>query len=283
MASRRDVLLALTNVLFAASGLGGLLTLYFDLTGRELAQVPPQYQRALGALLLLAALAFGLIEFSVTRDSRRAEGRGADQARAMVAGQVLAIIHSMDARLGYVEQVLAADQFAQRLQAVRERVAPALQEMALAGYRELIQQQRASQLRQSFNGAPLHLDQAGALSSSLLEAGLDPGLLQGFLQCLSGVRDSSENLLAALQRASSADGGKAWIDHRGRRVELEWEILKVRSLLAHLAGLQALGVLAGRRGGTAKPAPPSPSILIILIPLIILIILLILRRWAISM
>jgi len=164
------------------------------------------------------------------------------QARQLIASEVLANITAIDARLGFAETSLTEDNFGEELRAVRQKVAPAVQEVAASGYRKLLAEQEAASLRQNFNSRPLRSEFGQPMVQLLAQSGSDPETVRAFYDQLPETQWATEALLDTL--TLPAEGDAQELDYRKRRVRLALDTLRNRSRLAHVAGLRALNTLA---------------------------------------
>lgn len=179
-------------------------------------------------------------------DSPAEKQRKIDQAKTLIAEEILSNMTHLDARLGFVDTALVADDFHQRLQQVRDQVAPALATSFEAGYQQLIQAQTVASLRSAFASAPLSEVRA-PLTQVLLDANVDAGRVQTFYDNLASVRDASESLLheldlAADQTLKHSDRPEL-LEHHRRRVKNAIARLTNRAHIAHISGLMVLNSL----------------------------------------
>ena len=234
MYSARTILLALAEVLAAFALFLGLLKTYLDYSSIKLNTT--QYILA-GICLLLLATILGFNKFHFT-------GPKINQARRLVANEILNNISNMDIRLGLVQQALSHDEFRENLRSVREKVAPMLEQVAESGYHRLITEQKIASLRQAFNQNRISSEFGGQLTPTLMESGADIGAINSFYKSLDEVKSTSERLLEAMSdSASESVPMPEIIDFHNRHIDLEWENLINKSFCAHINGLYVLNEL----------------------------------------
>lgn len=169
--------------------------------------------------------------------------RKLEEAKRLIAEEVLTNITNLDARLGFVGQALADDRFDERLRAAREQVSPALNQAFDPSYRRLMRQQEIASLRGAFASRPLS-DLGASLMQVLSEGNADPELVKTFYSNLTEVQDVSESLLQELSTAAaqtSTDPRET--QHYQKRVQLAVARLLNRSQIAYLSGLMVLNSL----------------------------------------
>ena len=169
--------------------------------------------------------------------------RKLEQAKRLIAEEVLANITNLDARLGFVGTALADDHFDERLRAVRNQVAPSLNQVFDPSYHRLMRQQEISSLRSAFTSRPLS-ELRESLIQVLIEGNADPERVKAFYSSLTEVQDVSESLLQELSTAAaqtSTDPKET--EHYQKRVQLGVARLLNRSQTAHISGLIALDSL----------------------------------------
>ena len=169
--------------------------------------------------------------------------RKLEQAKKLIAEEVLTNIDNMDARLSYLADVLENDNFDKRLQDVRGKVAPSLSEIFDSGYRQLIRQQEISSLRGAFTSRPLY-EIREPLIQVLVDGNTDPEKVRAFYNSLTEVRDASESLFKELSTtAQETSTNPKIIAHQEKSVKLAIETLINRSQTAHIHGLSMLDSL----------------------------------------
>lgn len=168
--------------------------------------------------------------------------RKLEQAKRLIAQEVLTNIANLDARLGYTEAALLDDGFEEQLRKQRNQVAPSLDQIFDSGYRRIIRQQQISSLRGAFNSRPLNEVQA-PLIQVLVDGNADPERVRAFYNNLDEVRDVSESLFQELATASQASTDPKVISHHKKRIKLAVERLMNRSQIAYLSGLMVLDSL----------------------------------------
>lgn len=270
-----DLLSILLKILSALSLITGLLTFMLDWRGIEIAKLPPQYLKPVGLGLIVLAVVLGLLDYfsgksatepvartqlnfnapveSVinietlenlhlhTGDTPEVRRQKIVQAHRLLASDVLANVSSLDARLGFAEQAMARDSTEQRLTAIRKRVAPALNEVANAGYRRLISSQSHAALRQAFNSRPLRQEFGALLLQVLQESGADPDRVRFFYEQLAQAQDASESLLHTMSELAEYNADeKRDESYHARRLYLARAVLQNRSQLAYVAALRVL-------------------------------------------
>ncbi len=174
-------------------------------------------------------------------DSPHGQEQSIAQARRLLVNEVLANILSIDTRLEFVKTSLSRDKFSQKLDQVREKVAPALNQVAITGYRQLIAAQEVASLRQALNSRPLRLEFGPSLIQVLIESGGDPGPIRFFYDQLAQVQDASESLLNVLSTVATdnPNSEQSFIYYK-KQVALAVDVLQNRSTIAYLAGLKIL-------------------------------------------
>lgn len=178
----------------------------------------------------------------------------AEQRAALVAAEIRYYLAHVDARLGLVESVLAAnatvDDHGAALREVRATLVPALQTAATAGYQQLIAAQQVSGLRAQLNSYPL-LDQPNSfVLEAAADSGADPDEVRAFYAALGEVQAVTEDLFYALDqygvitgRALTEPAGDDWLAYANDKLTLAGERLRNRSSMAYLAGLRILNDL----------------------------------------
>ena len=177
-------------------------------------------------------------------DSPEEKQRKIDQAKALIAEEVLTNIANMDARLNLLPIALTMDDgdtFNERLGAVREQVAPALSQTFEMGYQQLIQQQAIASLRSAFASYPLYEIREN-LVQVLLDGNVNAERVEAFYSRLTEVREASEALLQELADAVEVKQSENMdlVVHHEKRVNLAIRKLDNRSQLAHLSALMLL-------------------------------------------
>jgi hypothetical protein len=169
-------------------------------------------------------------------DSPEIKQQKIEQAKSLIVGEILTNISNVDARLGFVEQASETDAFDKAFEKTREKVAPATKGIMESGYRQLIEEQKISTLRQFFNSRPLRSELGAPLINLLIQSNSKPDSVRLFYDQLAEVQSAAESLFDALSESTSPDNR----DYRTRRVDLANDVFKNRSLTAHAAGLLAL-------------------------------------------
>lgn len=164
-----------------------------------------------------------------------------DQAKRLIAEEVLTNIANMDARLGYAETILREDSdFDERLGDVRDRVAPIATDIFESSYDTLIMKQQVSSLRNAFSSRPLY-EVREPLVHTLIEGNADAERVKAFYNGLSEVRDVAESLLQELSTASTQTSAEQKTrDHFKKRVDLAARRMVNRSKTAYFYGLMVL-------------------------------------------
>ncbi|WP_019502822.1 PDZ domain-containing protein [Pseudanabaena sp. PCC 6802] len=169
--------------------------------------------------------------------------RKLEQAKSLIAEEIFTNITNMDARLSYVETALEDDNFDQRLQDVRNQIAPSLNHIFDSGYNRLIRQQQISSLRGAFASRQLS-EVRGPLIQVLIDGNADAERVRVFYSSLAEVQDVSESLLKGLSTAAAETSTDLEIvSHHKKRVKLDLERLLNRSEIAYLYGLMVLDSL----------------------------------------
>lgn len=169
--------------------------------------------------------------------------RKLEQAKKLIAEEVLTNINNMDARLSYLADTLEDDDFDKRLQDVRGKVAPSLSEIFDSGYRQLIRQQEISSLRGAFASRPLY-EVREPLIQVLVDGNANPEKVRAFYNNLTEVKDVSESLFQELSTAAQETStNPKIIAHQEKSVKLAIETLINRSQTAHIYGLSMLDSL----------------------------------------
>ena len=160
----------------------------------------------------------------------------------IVDSEVLANISNIDNRLGYVKEALEPDDFAKELNKVREKVAPSIKKQFATGYNQLIAEQQITSLRQAMNSSPLRIEFGQSLIQNLKESGIDPVKVNKFYDQLAEVQRVTESLFDTLSyvASTSVQDDKKQSDYNNRRINLAFNILKNRSVIAYVQGLQIL-------------------------------------------
>jgi transcriptional regulator with XRE-family HTH domain len=188
----------------------------------------------------------------------------AEQRAALVAAEIRYYLAHVDARLGLVESVLAAnatvDDHGAALREVRATLVPALQTVATAGYQQLIAAQQVSGLRAQLNSYPL-LDQPNSfVLEAAADSGADPDEVRAFYAALGEVQAVTEDLFHTLDeygaitgRALTDPASEGWVAFAHQKLALAGERLRNRSSLAHVAGLRILNDLLPAHPPTELP------------------------------
>jgi hypothetical protein len=181
-------------------------------------------------------------------DSPKIKQQKITLAKRAIASEILSDIAAIDARLGYVEEAVKPDKFAEKLQEARRKTAPAAAEAAASGYRRLIAEANVGSLRQAF-GSPLRENASQTVVQMLIEAGVQAKPIQYFYDQIKEVEWASESLLSALAESTKDKQGaeSMWSDYYVKRITLAVQALRLRSNVAYLAGLKALKELNGDR------------------------------------
>lgn len=192
--------------------------------------VRPHLARVLAAML------------SVPGDVPEVAEQKLDQARRLIADEVMARLVSIDARLGFVAGSVAPDPFEGRLREAKRKVAPSAEAATTRGYRQLMAETRISSLRHAFNAHPLRGELGGPMVDVLVGADADVGAIRLFYDQLAEVDWASESLFAALAQEAGEEGRDtpAWQEYVRTRTELAVATLRNRSERAHLAALRVL-------------------------------------------
>ena len=170
--------------------------------------------------------------------------RKLEQAKSLIAEEVLTNVSNLDTRLSYVGTALEKDgDFEQRLRDIRKQVAPSLESNFESGYNSLIRQQEISSLRNAFASRPLY-GVREPLIQVLVDGNADAERVRAFYNSLTEVQDVSESLFQELSTAAAQTSTEPKvISHHEKRVKLAVERLINRSEVAHLSGLMVLDSL----------------------------------------
>lgn len=124
-----------------------------------------------------------------------------EKAKRLIGNEVLFNVTNLDARLGFIEQLLLlnnSDDFEEQFRKVRQQVAPAIETIAKVGYGNLISQEQATNLRAVFNSYPLRLDLEAPLIQVLADSNINTNLLNSFYQSLHEAQYQSESYIEAM-------------------------------------------------------------------------------------
>lgn len=184
----------------------------------------------------------------VAGDSPEEKQRKAMQRAALIAGEVRYYLAQVDNRLGLIKTALAEDAFGQQLAQTRATVAPAIQEVAAAGYQTLIVAEQVNGLRQQLNSYPLPTQPGPFLLQLAGEGVIDPAPLRFFYDQLHEVTWATESLVGVLgEQAEETD--ERWQRYYDQSTQVAVALVANRSAMAQVAGLQLLSALA-----TTEPA-----------------------------
>lgn len=176
-------------------------------------------------------------------DSPEVRQRKIEQAKQLIAAEVLTNLSNLDAQLGFVGTALDDDDFDNRLRAVRDQVSPALNLAFDPSYRRLMRQQAIASLRNGFTSRPLS-ELRESLMQVLVEGNVSPERVQAFYDSLTEVRDSSDSLFADLSTAAAQTSGDSKVtEHYQKQVKLAVARFVNRSQTAHIFGLMVLDSL----------------------------------------
>ena len=177
-------------------------------------------------------------------DSPEEKQKKIEQAKRIIASEVLNNISNVNARLGYLETSLTDDNFDEKLKDIRKRVAPASEEDFSEVYDKILGQQQVSSLRSVFSSNPLNTQYGEALIKILQDGKVNPEPVRAFYNNIIEVQYTSESLLNALSEGESKGSeNQKIIAYYERSTNLEIERLKNRSQIAHLSGLLVLNRL----------------------------------------
>lgn len=207
--------------------------------GSKAIQVLLRYGFIIAIITILAG--FFYVGLQNVFDVKRLEKK-INKAKQLVGSEVLANISNIDNRLEYVKEALEPDDFAKELKEVREKVAPSIKKQFATGYNQLIAEQQITSLRQAMNSSPLRMEFGQSLIQDLKESGTDPVKVNKFYDQLAEVQRVTESLFDTLSYVASASiqDDKKQSDYNNRRIDLAFNILKNRSVIAYVQGLQIL-------------------------------------------
>ncbi|MBW1834347.1 MAG: PDZ domain-containing protein [Deltaproteobacteria bacterium] len=207
--------------------------------GSKAIQVLLRYGFIIAIITILAGFFYAGLQnvFDVKRLEKKI-----NEARQLVDSEVLANISNIDNRLGYVKEALEPDDFAKELNKVREKIAPSIKKQFATGYNQLIAEQQITSLRQAMNSSPLRIEFGQSLIQNLKESGIDPVKVNKFYDQLAEVQRATESLFDTLSyvASTSVQDDKKQSDYNNRRINLAFNILKNRSVIAYVQGLQIL-------------------------------------------
>jgi len=207
--------------------------------GSKAIQVLLRYGFIIAIITILAGFFYAGLQnvFDVKRLEKKI-----NKARQLVDSEVLANILNIDNRLEYVKEALEPDDFAKELNKVREKVAPSIKKQFATGYNQLIAEQQITSLRQAMNSSPLRIEFGQSLIQNLKESGIDPVKVNKFYDQLAEVQRATESLFDTLSyvASTSVQDDKKQSDYNNRRINLAFNILKNRSVIAYVQGLQIL-------------------------------------------
>ena len=168
-----------------------------------------------------------------------------ERAKHLIASEILANISSIDAQVGFVEESLIQNNFNKKLKGVREKVAPAIEQASESGYHRLIYAQKVASLRQALNSRPLRIEFGEPLIRLLIKSEIDSSPVRFFYDQLANVNWASESLLRALSDSAAVNSvdTPSLREHQNRIIALNVEVLRNRSLIAHISGLRVLNSL----------------------------------------
>lgn len=182
-------------------------------------------------------------------DSPEEKARKRAQARRIVAQDIVVHLHHLDERLAALDSLQRPDETGDRLDQIRRKVAPSLQQSAGEGYSKLMADQKAAALEQAFTSAPLQTDQGEALARLLLETESDPAPIRRFNEALLQVEDASDKLVETV-RAPASRPSVSSEEMRQESDALQTESLRLaidtlvdKAQVAHIHGLVALDAL----------------------------------------
>lgn len=176
-------------------------------------------------------------------DSPEEAARKRAERAALIAGEVRYYLASVDSRLGLINTVLVEDSFGQQVAQTRATVAPALQEIAAAGYQRLIGAEEVNSLRQQLNHYPLVAQPGTVLLQLAGEGVVDATTLRFFYDQLDEVTWATESLFSVLgERAEESDA--RWQEYYAKSVQVAVALVENRSAFAQVAGLQLVEALA---------------------------------------
>ena len=178
-------------------------------------------------------------------DSPQLRQQKTDQAKRLIAQEIMSDISVIDARLGYIAEITKPDKFERKIRDTTQDVVPSAAEAVASGYRELMANARISSLRQAINSSILRSDFGKSLIQVLIDAKIDVKPVRNFYDQIAEVQWATESLFNALAEPARDKAGteSIWQDYYVQRIALAVETLTQRSEGAYIAGLRALYVL----------------------------------------
>lgn len=164
------------------------------------------------------------------------------QAKQAIIGEILTTISSLDERLGFFNAILEPDSFAEQLDQVRQKMAPALQQDFAAGYNHLIIEHKINTLRQLMNSSPLPTESGRSFMKDLRNSGMDTEIFRRFYLQLAEVERVTEDFLAALTYNGTIGNEPSELqrEYSSRKLQIAKKLLSTESQVAHLYALAIL-------------------------------------------
>lgn len=179
------------------------------------------------------------------------------QAKKAVIGEILSNISSLDERLGFFQQILEPDTFARQLDAVRQKVVPALRRNFSVGYNRLIMEQKITTLHQMMNSSPLPTVSGRSLLENLRDSGIDTETFRKFYDQLTEVERVTEDFLDTLKYTGKMgeEPSALQTEYSNRKLQVAERNIFIESQMAYL---YALAILHDANSGPQTlPLPDS--------------------------
>ncbi|HEU4886569.1 MAG TPA: PDZ domain-containing protein [Thermoanaerobaculia bacterium] len=271
-----QVLSLLLKILAALSAIVGVVTFIFDIRNRPLASIPPKHLLPIGIVLFGIALACGVIDYVTSRSGSGSESRGPtttimgpnygvalsaqtisgltfhtgdspeerarkqQQARAILATEIVDNARALDVRIGLVRSALVPDDFEARFKSESAAVAPNVARIATEAYATLISRQTAASLRQAISSVPLRVEAATLATQLVPTAAVSSDDLTAYYGQLREAVYRTDVLLTSIEAGADR---KAADPVAIRRVDLARRGLEVQSELAYVHGLKVLAAM----------------------------------------
>lgn len=163
-----------------------------------------------------------------------------EKAKQLIASEVIFNIKNLDARLGFAKHSLSlddADDFKERFDETRKKVAPAIESVAKENYGKLMSQQQAASLRATFNSYPLRTDLEAPLVQVLVDGNISLDRVNTFYKDLREAQYQSEALLETIgDIALASSKNNDTIAYQKRKFIFAINLLQNRSKSAYLSG-----------------------------------------------